>query len=61
MIVRKIIHDPIAGMACFDWFNDYADTRSWLVSHGPNDVLQLLDAAYAVWRRKRRESQKADS
>ena len=49
MIIREILQDPIAEVAKFDFFNDYKDTRLWLVEKGQTDVINLLDAANTIW------------
>lgn len=60
MIIREILKDPITEVARFDFFNDYKDTRSWLLHAGPQDVVALLDAANAVWLRTHHEAFKAN-
>lgn len=59
MIVREILEDPFKVVAIFDWFNDYKDTRSYLIRViGRGDdrapkamaVLKLLDAGYQLYR-----------
>jgi hypothetical protein len=53
MIIREFIQDPIREVSRFDFFNDYKDTRSWLMGEGySQDVVTLLDAAHVVWLRR---------
>jgi hypothetical protein len=52
MIVREILQDPFAIVANFDWFNDYRDTRRFLVDHGGPEtpaLLAFLDAGNTLW------------
>lgn len=51
MIIREIIKNPQREIARFDFFNDYKDTRSWLmyISQPRPDIVEELDRAYNVW------------
>ena len=49
MIVREIKKDPFKVLACFDWFNDYKDTRSWCVMMELPDLIAKLDEGYKIW------------
>jgi hypothetical protein len=53
MIVREILKDPLTGIGRFDFFNDYKDTRSWLVGGGHEDLAALLDSANKIWLKSR--------
>ena len=56
MIVREIVKYPKL-LETFDWFNDYKDTRSFLVVNYP-DKLPEFDAAYeaagSIWGKRER-------
>jgi len=58
MIVREIKQAPLSTVGNFDWFNDYHDTRDWAVANCPHDVVELLDAGYAIWLREYQERSK---
>lgn len=52
MIVRQILNDPDAVMACFDFFNDATDTLLWLKSlrNGQADkIAERLNIAFRNW------------
>lgn len=48
MIVREIKADLERHLKCFDWFNDYQDTRLWASECYP-EAVPLLDAGHAAW------------
>jgi len=43
MIVRAIVQNPDKMLAVFDYFNDYNDTKRWLVRNGYVDIAKRLD------------------
>jgi hypothetical protein len=50
MIVRHILNNPDELLANFDWFNDYKDTRLFLVRQPCTDsILKRLDAGWVAW------------
>lgn len=49
MIVREIKADPDGVLATFDWFNDYKDTRSWLLGGLQFGLLEMLDKGHEKW------------
>jgi len=55
MIVREIKADTFSTIHTFDWFNDYDDTRLWLKEQNETLLIELLDAGYKVWLKKRNE------
>jgi hypothetical protein len=48
MIVREIIKDPTL-IDCFDWFNDYKDTRLFISERGDEALLEKFDTKYSEW------------
>lgn len=60
MIIREIKNAPFTVVGCFDWFNDYKDTRSYAVGCCLPEIVALLDAGYALWQAQRAEQMKAD-
>lgn len=60
MIIREFLNDPISEISSFDFYNDYKDTYSWLINNAaPKDVINLLEAAEAVWFRQWQDAFKA--
>jgi hypothetical protein len=53
MIIRGILNDPVAIIADFDWFNDYKDTRAFILDNAPpwqrGQLLNDFDAGYRRW------------
>jgi len=56
MIVRNIKEDPSAVLKCFDWFNDYNDTRNWAVHNCDDTTVKNLYAGYKEWLKKTHEN-----
>lgn len=56
MINRNIGHSPAQVIANFDWFNDYKDTRSFVVALGHKETLEALDKGYREWYARVRTS-----
>lgn len=46
MIVREITKNPEHVIKNFDWFNDYKDTRSYLIRLGHAKIIYSLDNGY---------------
>ena len=59
MIVREIKENPVLLLS-FDWFNDYADTRSWAVVNCPN-LVGVLDQGHQAWLDEQRREAAIDA
>ena len=66
MIVREIKKDPVMILTCFDFFNDYDDTRKYLeaeTKYEPDkekvmkliDILNKLKDGHDKWLFKRQQ------
>lgn len=53
MIIREIKDNPDEELKNFDYFNDYSDTRNWLLSQGLESLIKRLDKGYQSWLQKR--------
>ena len=51
MIVREIVEHPEL-IEDFDWFNDYQDTRMFLIKTDNFELLHKFNEAYAKWTMK---------
>lgn len=54
MIIREIATDD-SYFDTFDYFNDYDDTRRFLVRQNLTDKLETLDAGFQVWLSERNQ------
>ena len=51
MIIRELSKNE-SLLENFDYFNDYNDTRKWLVYRKEWELMEKLDAGYLVWHKK---------
>lgn len=58
MIIREIASDPFGVVANFDWFNDYDDTKRWILSTEYRHrklIRNLLDAGFILWSQQKHD------
>lgn len=59
MIVREIESDE-KYLANFDYFNDYKDTRNFLVRKENYKLMNKLDEGYCKWQKERSKKWKQE-
>jgi len=57
MIVREIEDQPEI-LNCFDWFNDYEDTKRWAVRNGHTELVKKLEEGNDAYWKSRYKSKK---